>query len=352
LHLTGLNPAFNLINSKLDLTNSVSLIFSADQVDTLFEYIDHATFNNVVSFPSNELIIVDYYRYANCQELVNFLVKYEIKCKVYLVIQYQNQKVEIENILNYFKLSNVQVIAYDFWMYKTYIENNSTKIDNIPNKKFSLFSRRYQVERFNFFTDLFFNDVIGNCHYTLTNFHPDTMIKEDKENLFKNLNEQYKTHPKFHEFKIWVDNLPYVFAENIHDPFANSTYRYIEKSDIHISIETMQVFTFVSPVILTEKTYKPILCKKPFLILGVPNSLSLLRQNGFKTFHPFINEEYDTIDDFNERKKALVSELKRLNAMPENEFNYILEKCKETVDYNYDLFIRKVESKLFADWGA
>ena len=35
-----------------------------------------------------------------------------------------------------------------------------------------------------------------------------------------------------------------------------------------------------------------------------------IKKEGFKTFHPFINEDYDLIENMNERCVAVINELK------------------------------------------
>ena len=46
-------------------------------------------------------------------------------------------------------------------------------------------------------------------------------------------------------------------------------------------------------VFLTEKTFKPIKYGQPFIILGTVNSLTHLKEQGYKTFSPWIDESYD-----------------------------------------------------------
>ena len=57
-----------------------------------------------------------------------------------------------------------------------------------------------------------------------------------------------------------------------------------ERSGIYIVGETR----FEDPAIFfSEKTYKPLMLRKPIIFLGQPGSLEALRNLGFKTFDPF-----------------------------------------------------------------
>ena len=86
---------------------------------------------------------------------------------------------------------------------------------------------------------------------------------------------------------------------------------------------------------LSEKTFKPIAFQHPFILVSVPHSLSLLRELGYKTFSPFINEEYDIeLNDFSRMKKIL-SEIKRLSSMSDTDINIFKKNINSIVEYNY-----------------
>ena len=86
---------------------------------------------------------------------------------------------------------------------------------------------------------------------------------------------------------------------------------------------------------ISEKTFKPILNKHPFLILGVSGVLNFLHELGYRTFDPVINEKYDTYSDPVERVYHLVLEIQRLVNLNQNELVNFYEFCKKTTDYNF-----------------
>jgi|13_taG_2_1085334.scaffolds.fasta_scaffold00209_16 hypothetical protein len=65
-------------------------------------------------------------------------------------------------------------------------------------------------------------------------------------------------------------------------------------------------------VFLSEKTFKPIACSQPFILYSNKGSLRRLRELGYMTFHPFIDETYDDLETF-DRLDAIVKELKRID---------------------------------------
>jgi hypothetical protein len=59
-------------------------------------------------------------------------------------------------------------------------------------------------------------------------------------------------------------------------------------------------------VFLTEKTFKPIKYGQPFVILGTTGSLAYLKEQGYKTFSPWIDESYDQEENIRWRWYALI----------------------------------------------
>jgi len=59
-------------------------------------------------------------------------------------------------------------------------------------------------------------------------------------------------------------------------------------------------------VFLTEKTFKPIKYGQPFVILGTTDSLEYLKEQGYKTFSPWIDESYDQEKDIRFRWYAIM----------------------------------------------
>lgn len=87
-------------------------------------------------------------------------------------------------------------------------------------------------------------------------------------------------------------------------------------------------------VFISEKTFKPIACKHPFIVLGNRGSLKQLREMGYKTFHPYIDESYDELSTF-DRFEAIIQEIKRIDAIPDK-FKWI-ESIKDILEHNYQV---------------
>jgi hypothetical protein len=116
---------------------------------------------------------------------------------------------------------------------------------------------------------------------------------------------------------------------------------YCEKSDINIVFET-EPFGEHSEYsyqgfgsFLTEKTYKAILFRKPFILVSEQHGLKALHAFGFKTFSPWFNESYDDIEDFDQRVEAVLAEINRLSLLSEDEMAAILREVNDIIEHNH-----------------
>ena len=93
--------------------------------------------------------------------------------------------------------------------------------------------------------------------------------------------------------------------------------------------------------LLSEKTFKPIAQRHPFILLGIPHSLELLRFLGYKTFHPWIDESYDTETDDTKRVVMVADEIERLSNLTPDQLTDFLNGVREICDYNYNNLMNK-----------
>lgn len=89
---------------------------------------------------------------------------------------------------------------------------------------------------------------------------------------------------------------------------------------------------------LTEKIFKPILLKMPFLLVGCANNLEYLRSYGFRTFSDYWDESYDTIMDPIQRLRAVADTLKTINQLSPAQQKSMLLDMQPVLDHNYRLF--------------
>ena len=92
----------------------------------------------------------------------------------------------------------------------------------------------------------------------------------------------------------------------------------------------------------TEKTAKPIIARRPFIVFAGQYFLKNLKSLGFKTFSDVIDESYDNIEDRNVRFQMAWAQVESLCLKDPNE---VLDRLSPNLEHNYRLFFD-------TDWHA
>ena len=103
----------------------------------------------------------------------------------------------------------------------------------------------------------------------------------------------------------------------------------------HVVTET--VF-YYDKLHLTEKIFKPIVSKQPFMLLAAPGNLAYLKSYGFKTFDSVIDESYDSIQDYDLRTEAVVDQLHWYCNLTPGEKTDIIQQLESIIQHNFDHF--------------
>lgn len=90
----------------------------------------------------------------------------------------------------------------------------------------------------------------------------------------------------------------------------------------------------------TEKTLKPISAGQPFVLAGNYRTLSLLKKDGFKTFHPYINESYDKESDTSLRIDMILDEIQRLKSLSNEDWNTLNMNISHILEHNKKHLLR------------
>lgn len=86
-------------------------------------------------------------------------------------------------------------------------------------------------------------------------------------------------------------------------------------------------------VMLTEKTYKPITLKKPFLLLSGRNSHKFLKEEGFELYEEIFDYSFDD-KPFDIRYDSIIKQIKEILKIPTVEFSKICESFSEKINFN------------------
>lgn len=144
------------------------------------------------------------------------------------------------------------------------------------------------------------------------------------------VNQLYEKFPHSLQSEIGTGNRMDVCA------WGDVEVQHHKDSYFYICTETYTTGDYKS---LTEKVFKPILNFQPFLFVAYPGALALLRKLGFKTFSPFINEDYDEEPDKVKRIHMIYEEITRLCSMSKEEIHAWYWSMTDILAHNHRHFL-------------
>ena len=103
----------------------------------------------------------------------------------------------------------------------------------------------------------------------------------------------------------------------------------------------------------TEKTWRPFICRTPFLVQGPRDFLKNLRKLGFKTFGNWWDESYDEDVGLENGKVSIRTIQKNIDMLANlttAELHNMLDDMKDTLDYNYQRFMSLSEKDFKSIW--
>jgi hypothetical protein len=132
------------------------------------------------------------------------------------------------------------------------------------------------------------------------------------------------------KYKAIKANMP-----NLKDYFDESYFSIITEGDFSTDEGKRQ---------FTEKVLKCFAYHHPFVVIGLPGTLQLLKQEGFLTFSQVIDESYDREENDDRRIKSALAEVEKLNNLNINELKKVYDKLIPVLEHNYYLYRKKLET--------
>ena len=182
--------------------------------------------------------------------------------------------------------------------------------------------------------DSFEQQCINNILYAFRN-NPEivNLIENNKTDLRK-------------LYKIELDDVTGIDTANYYDShnvyYENTYFSLVTETSFPLRpfSEMYNAFTDTGRI-LSEKIFKPIVNKHPFIVVSNYQTLNLLKSLGYKSFSPYIDESYDDIKDDMLRLVAIAKEVKRLCELEGDDLNNFLNYCREVCEYNFNLLSNK-----------
>jgi hypothetical protein len=222
------------------------------------------------------------------------------------------------------------------WYRGYYVLNVNRKVAPSYAKDFISFNRLISDDRSyrNYFVSkLVEADLLkdGLVSYNVANDYKSTWQKEI-DNPFSKLSDNAVAHIQKH--LVGIDHLAIDSATVAGWESANIP-RTTSNSFWHVVTET--VF-YYNKQHLTEKIFKPIVSKQPFMLLAGAGTLEYLKGYGFKTFSSVIDESYDSIQDPDDRINAVVEQLRWYCSRSATEKSRVIDALTPVIEHNFQHF--------------
>jgi hypothetical protein len=147
-------------------------------------------------------------------------------------------------------------------------------------------------------------------------------------NPFTRYQDSFITSDRIQALEVPMD----VLHPLIDRPVPSKVTRYQTDFYKHMAadIVTETVFDYPYPYI-SEKTLRPLACKRMFVVVGPAGVLEALKSRGFKTFNNIIDESYDSVKNAEDRFLAVMNSIENFCQIP-------LEQVKKYILDNQDVF--------------
>jgi hypothetical protein len=122
-------------------------------------------------------------------------------------------------------------------------------------------------------------------------------------------------------------------------PFDPAIFK---NSSITYACETYDIDRPGFNLLVTEKTYRAVVNKHPFIVQSNPGQLNTIKSLGFETFSSIIDESYNEYElmDYSHVEKTVLAAKDFLAKIPDN-----VDKVQEIVDYNYKHWLTRAKDE-------
>lgn len=245
---------------------------------------------------------------------------------------------------------NICCLEYFEWLVsRLIVEHRKLKRDVLPKnidytkikKTFLCLNRVHRWHRINLFLLWNVNSLMKDTYYTLnnkTNFPEGAGYDDD---IWRITLDQ-RIIDKFQLTEEEIDKIHSTLPLKI-DEFVGAS----EMAGLYSAVDPYYQTSLISVVtetnfqnndiFNTEKIFKPMVHRHPFILVGPYKTLEHLKNMGYKTFGDFWDESYDDIEDPFERLIKIVEICKDIQSWDDTKKKHFFYKSMIITNHNYDL---------------
>lgn len=203
---------------------------------------------------------------------------------------------------------------------------------NVRPYQFTALNRTHKWWRASVMSDLHRDGLLTN---SLWSYNTKCLIDDREEDNPIRIHEFDDWNQAMHDF---LSAGPYI-CDNL-DAQKHNDHRLVntdlhQQSYCHLVIETHFDADGSGGCFLTEKTYKCLKYGQPFIIIGTPGSLEVLRQQGYRVFDHALDNSYDLIEDNTERWLAIKN---LIASLCDQDLHQWFKSCQGDLEHNQRLF--------------
>ena len=267
--------------------------------------------------------------------------KFDLEALVDIFVESGEKRIVFN--IHHSKYEKEGFVSFPGWMedyefttlkHKHFLDSSSESklVKNPTQKKYLVANQRYEkhtgavlitslLDQNNLFKDGY---VYVSEPESISEFYEDTKIQ---------LNSTSKLHdvdvPKIKNINDLMET-PLVFTQVMQSAYIN------------LVVEAYYSDYMINYPFVTEKIWRNLVYRKPFICVGQKHILKQLHHWGYKTFHPWIDEEYDNLDD-DDRIFAIFDQVKKLCSMSDAEVATMCGEMEHIHDHNIKNFHRRCE---------
>lgn len=353
----------------------VGLIYKTDPLEHLAYSINY--YRNAHN--KSKILFCDYYEAPNSSflKLMNEIVKilvtrynYNKQDLVYMAgcLPTIENKTKLDKLFYEENLIDLEKILYPFFEieWSNLIKNANSKFQNnfkkLHDRNLRQFNNLYFIGRWRFyrlylFSKLIEKNFIEKCVYSQwgsfefiqesldrhNERYPDDCLLKQKETIKKYVTSFNNGTPNV----LSIEPFNHKEQHELHlqdiDIFAKTYYSIIPETsffkfdDYKVNDQHNHWNFHLDYTFLTEKTFRSIAYLHPFIMASRPYTLQHLRQLGYKTFHPFIDESYDEIEDDDLRLDSILKSIEKLHNKTNEEWMQFQHDIYPIVCHNYEV---------------
>jgi hypothetical protein len=265
----------------------------------------------------------------NFWDLYDFLNRTFIDFTIYTLF-----KPKVEDTIYQKRVRQAFTLEYILHKDNNYwFEKKVTNINLNKKLKFNVlgYSRHHNLD----FRVFFINTLLSN------NFHKNALITFDYSKQF--VNDFTKNSKILKKQQKQIKNFNIDLYDNCHP--IHDIKDVAKLTDISLVFGSYLDNTYCDWPFVCDKVFRPISVKLPFILLGQYHSLEYLKSFGYKTFHPYINESYDNIENNDKRMIEVLRELLRVLNLKDHDYNTLMNNLEPITNHNYNVFLKRVENE-------